>query len=71
MIANPIEGLVMDWHWIGNEWATDCQSIGNVFVLNWHWIACFGDWHFSDLAPDWDGLALDRHRTGDGLTSDR
>jgi hypothetical protein len=39
MIANPIEGLEMDWHWIGNEWATDCQSIGNGFALNWHWIA--------------------------------
>ena len=27
-----------------------------------------GDWRFSGLAPDWDGLALDLHRIGDGLT---
>ena len=37
--CKSIEGLVLDWHWIGNEWAADWKSIGNGFVLNWHWIA--------------------------------
>ena len=55
---------------IANQLEMDLRWIGTGLPINWR-RPCFGDWHFSDLAPDWDRLALDRHRTGDGSTSDR
>ena len=78
--CKSIEGLVLDWHWIGNEWAIDCQSIGNGFVLNW--IANeLSTARLRGLAFQWfgtrlgwvdDGLTSDRwwHWIGIGLTSD-
>ena len=66
--CKSIEGLVMDWHWIGNEWAIDCQSIGNGFVLNWiaNELTTPGLW---GLAFQWFGTRLGW--VDDGLTSDR
>ena len=58
-------GLGMNWLSIANQLEMDLFWFGTGLSMNWRRPGC------GDLAPDWDGLALDRHRTGDGLTSDR